>query len=194
MRIITHSVGLGKNWFYHEWNKRKRGLGPFFHVEQYGRRLYDTIGRTLSIICAIVFLMVLVGSILTVVVLGAINLWNYGHRLEHRNDVPKTESISVYAPDPCGLKDVYCPGEIQPRVGIASFLDYQLPDTCAARDWPKQTRLSVSANGRSIICVVRDYGPDARVHPDRIVDLNRNQFAQLESTRRGLIEVSVIPI
>lgn len=77
--------------------------------------------------------------------------------------------------------------------GQASWIDYQLYDSCATRDWKKGTKLVVTNvdNGKSIVCVSRDFGPDASIFPERIIDLNREQFAQLENTKRGVINVKV---
>jgi hypothetical protein len=173
--------------------QRQQGFGPLFMLEQYSRQAYDVFGKTLSVICGATVLIVVIGSIIVTIVAGLIGLWRITFNHHQQSTAPKIETVAdnYIIPDSCGLWDVYCPGEPIPKVGIASFLDYQLPDTCATRDWPKNTILKVSANGQSVTCVVRDYGPQLAKHPDRIIDLNRNQFAQLESTRAGLVEVTV---
>lgn len=100
----------------------------------------------------------------------------------------------------CDMKDVYCPGEpqreLQPRIsaetqGIASWLKYERPDTCAALLWPKGTKLKVSYHGRSVVCIRRDSGPYV---PGRIVDLSSDQFAELASLETGIINVTVTPL
>lgn len=78
--------------------------------------------------------------------------------------------------------------------GVASWLLYTLPDSCAARDWPVGTRLEVSYQGKSITCVRRDYGPDPSIFPERIVDLNAALFAKLAPLSQGIIHVTVTPL
>ena len=78
--------------------------------------------------------------------------------------------------------------------GRASWIGYNLIDSCAARDWPKGSILRVKNAGTeepSIVCVVRDFGPDYSVFPDRIIDLNYKQFQQLANPEVGIIEVEV---
>ena len=79
-------------------------------------------------------------------------------------------------------------------IGVASWLGYNLIDSCAARDWPKGSILRVKNAGTeepSIVCVVRDFGPDYSVFPDRIIDLNYKQFQQLANPEVGIVEVEV---
>jgi len=85
--------------------------------------------------------------------------------------------------------------------GIASWYDYTLKNgwsskghlVCAARDWPRYTYLKVVnlANGRSVICKITDFGPDKRIHPDRIVDLSSSAYVAISDLKTGIIEVKV---
>ncbi len=61
---------------------------------------------------------------------------------------------------------------------------------CAMR-LPRGTRVRLTnpRTGASLIATVNDYGPDPKVHPDRIVDVSLNLFRQLADPRLGLTEV-----
>ena len=77
------------------------------------------------------------------------------------------------------------------QLGTASWYDYDLAGienysashrTAATRDWPRGTMLHVCSWFEKTKCVnvmVNDYGPDASVHPDRIIDLSSYAFKQL---------------
>jgi len=79
--------------------------------------------------------------------------------------------------------------------GHASYYDYTLADgwssvghrVCATRDWPRGTMLRVEANGKSTTVKVTDYGPNASVHPDRIIDLSSTAFQDLAPLSSGII-------
>ena len=87
------------------------------------------------------------------------------------------------------------------KVGVASYYDYVLKSgwsskghsVCAARDWPRKTTLVVTnlSTGKSVECLVTDYGPDVKIHPDRIVDLSSYAFSQIASLSSGVVRVSV---
>ena len=84
--------------------------------------------------------------------------------------------------------------------GKASWYDYDLAGigdyskshrTCASRKYKRGTYLSVSYEGKSVVCLVNDYGPDGSIHPDRIIDLSSFAYQQLSSLDTGIINVSV---
>jgi len=87
------------------------------------------------------------------------------------------------------------------RTGKASFYDYVLKSgwsskgrlVCATRDFPRYSTVKVTnkANGKSVTCKVTDFGPDASVFPDRVVDLSSHAFSQIASLGQGVINVSV---
>lgn len=82
---------------------------------------------------------------------------------------------------------------VSPTTGKASWIRYDLPNSCASRDYPKGTQLEVRMAGTEqpvIICTVRDYIEN----PDRIIDLNYDQFKLLASPDLGLIDVVINPI
>lgn len=60
--------------------------------------------------------------------------------------------------------------------------------TCASWDHPFGTILEVSANGRTVLVRVNDRGPAKRLN--RVLDLSRSAFAQLEDPRKGVVQVT----
>jgi len=83
--------------------------------------------------------------------------------------------------------------------GIASYYDYTLKSgwssvghlVCASRDYPRKSYLRVYYKDRFVVCKVTDYGPDKKIHPDRIIDLSSSAFSVLASTKLGVIPVRV---
>lgn len=63
--------------------------------------------------------------------------------------------------------------------------------TCASRTFPRGSHLLVKNlyNGRTVICLVNDYGPEAWT--GRIIDLSRGSFRQVDDLGRGTIPVEV---
>ena len=103
--------------------------------------------------------------------------------------------------NPCDLDDIVCPNEVKTPMeatqgvktqqGIASWLHYRLPDSCATRNYKKGTRLVVAAGPKSVTCVVRDFGPSATVFPERIIDLDSRLFQQLAPLSIGVVKVRI---
>jgi len=91
--------------------------------------------------------------------------------------------------------------EIDTVSGGASYYDYVLDDgwssvghlVCATRDWERYSYIEVTNidNGKSVVCRVTDYGPDASVFPERIVDLSSYAFSQIADLKLGVIDVLV---
>lgn len=85
--------------------------------------------------------------------------------------------------------------------GKASWYDYALDSgwsskghyVCASRDYPRKSVLIVTNldNGKSIDCVVTDFGPNKVIHPDRIIDLSSASFEAISELHRGVINVKV---
>ena len=85
--------------------------------------------------------------------------------------------------------------------GVASYYDYVLDSgwssvghyVCATRDFIRYSYVKATnvANGKSVVCKVTDYGPDASIFPERIIDLSSTAFNAISSTKMGIIEVSV---
>lgn len=85
--------------------------------------------------------------------------------------------------------------------GKASYYDYDLNgiiwsqdhNTAASRDLPRYSKVKVTnlANDKSTIVYINDYGPDVKVHPDRIIDLSSHAFNEISDTRLGIINVKI---
>lgn len=81
------------------------------------------------------------------------------------------------------------------NTGRGSWYALGLPQpdalTCASRTFPRGTYLQVKDlyNGRTMICRVNDYGPEAWT--GRIIDLSRGSFSQIDSLGRGTIPVEL---
>lgn len=83
------------------------------------------------------------------------------------------------------------------ETGVASYYDYVLKDgwsskghfVCASRTFARKSVVKVTniKTGRSVQCTITDYGPDKKVHPERVIDMSSTAFSQIESTNRGLI-------
>jgi hypothetical protein len=65
----------------------------------------------------------------------------------------------------------------------------------ASTDFPFGTKLKVTAlsSGKEVIVTVKDYGPDKKIHPDRVIDLGKEAFKVLAPTGAGVIKVKVEP-
>jgi len=72
------------------------------------------------------------------------------------------------------------------------FDDTQL--TCASWDFPFNTILEVTnlKNQKSVRCRINDRGPAKRLN--RVVDLTKTAFRKIANPRRGLVDVSVVPV
>ncbi|MFA6594468.1 MAG: septal ring lytic transglycosylase RlpA family protein [Candidatus Buchananbacteria bacterium] len=49
------------------------------------------------------------------------------------------------------------------------------------------------ANGRQVVVTIKDWGPDPAIHPDRVIDLGKEAFKKIASTKAGVIDVRVEP-
>lgn len=81
--------------------------------------------------------------------------------------------------------------------GKASWYVYKGGLFAASPDYKTGTRLlvsSVSNPGKNIIVTVNDYGPDRKVHPERVIDLDKVAFAALAPLGAGVIDVFVQPV
>ncbi len=81
------------------------------------------------------------------------------------------------------------------QVGVASWYAFGLPApdalTCASTTFPRGTYLQVTnrRNGRSVICLVNDYGPEAWT--GRQLDLSRGAFRVIEDLGAGTVPVII---
>lgn len=78
-------------------------------------------------------------------------------------------------------------------VGQASWYRYKGGLFAASPDFKAGTVLKVTNldNGKTVNVTVNDYGPDRRLHPDRVIDLDAVAFNKIASTRAGLIKVKI---
>lgn len=83
-----------------------------------------------------------------------------------------------------------------PSIGTASWYKYKGCNCAASPDYPKGTKLKVTAlhNNKSVIVTVNDYGPDRDKFPERVIDLDSEAFKVLASPRAGVIDVKVEPL
>jgi len=126
-------------------------------------------------------------------------------------DAPSDAAVS--APDG-PIHAVYADGGPDAWFGDASWYDYTFRgdaaygtpcfrdrERCwtedrpvaASRDYPRGTRLTVTnlTTGAEVVVTVTDYGPDAAVHPTRIVDLSSFAFSRIADLSEGIVYVSV---
>ena len=63
--------------------------------------------------------------------------------------------------------------------------------TCASRTFPRGSQLEVTDlyNGNKVVCLVNDYGP--AVWTNRVIDLSRGSFEQVDNLGRGTIPVAI---
>lgn len=80
--------------------------------------------------------------------------------------------------------------------GKASWYAYKKGNFAASPDFPKGSKLRVYnlENGKSVDVVINDFGPERKLHPDRVVDLEKTAFAKIANLRQGTIKVRVEPI
>ena len=108
------------------------------------------------------------------------------------NDIPEIDEISIDEAIPAANAEQ---GSIQ---GVASWYDYVLPSgwsskghfVCATRDFERKSYVEVTDldTGKSVRCLVTDYGPDQMIHPDRVIDLSSTAFSALAPLSTGLIK------
>lgn len=81
------------------------------------------------------------------------------------------------------------------QVGRASWYALGLPApdalTCASRTFPRGTFLHVKSlrNGKIVVCRVNDYGPEAWTN--RVIDLSRGSFRQIDNLSAGTAPVEI---
>jgi len=81
-------------------------------------------------------------------------------------------------------------------VGKASWYSHKKGNFAASPDFPKGSRLRVYNldNGKFIDVEVNDFGPERKLHPDRVVDLEKTAFVKLAIKSQGVINVRVEPL
>ncbi len=81
-------------------------------------------------------------------------------------------------------------------VGKASWYAYKGGMFAASPDFPKGSKLRVynTANNKFVDVTVNDFGPDRKLHPDRVIDLDKQAFKKIAPTGAGVINVRVEPL
>jgi len=77
--------------------------------------------------------------------------------------------------------------------GRASWYKYKGCDCAASPDYPKGTKLKVTntANGKSVVVTINDWGPERDLFPNRVIDLDVTAFKKIANKRLGTCAVKV---
>ena len=77
--------------------------------------------------------------------------------------------------------------------GRASWYAYRNCLCAASPDFPQGSELKVTniENGKSVIVRINDYGPDRRIFPDRVIDLDKAAFSRIAQLSEGVANVQV---
>lgn len=80
--------------------------------------------------------------------------------------------------------------------GYATWYSHKGGLYAASPDFPKGSKLRVVnlENNKSVIVEINDFGPDQKVYPDRVIDLDKVAYAKLSSIRGGKIKVHIEPV
>lgn len=78
--------------------------------------------------------------------------------------------------------------------GLASWYRYKNCDCAASTVYPRGTmirvwRLSEDENEEPVDVIINDFGPDAKRHPDRVIDLDLSVFKKIAKKGSGVIRV-----
>ncbi len=78
-------------------------------------------------------------------------------------------------------------------VGNASWYKFKEGLFAASPDFPRGTTLRVYNlnNNKFVDVTVNDYGPDRKIHPDRVIDLDRVAFEKIAPLSAGLTKVRI---
>src|SRR4030042_943878 len=81
-------------------------------------------------------------------------------------------------------------------LGNASWYKYKGCNCAASPDYPKGTKLKVTAinSNKTVIVEVNDYGQDRSLFPERVIDLDMEAFKILAPLGAGVIDVKVEPL
>jgi len=81
-------------------------------------------------------------------------------------------------------------------IGQASWYKYKGGLFAASPDFPKNSKLRVynTANNKFVDVVINDFGPERKLHPNRVIDLDKVAFKKLAPTGAGTINIRVQPI
>lgn len=110
-------------------------------------------------------------------------------------DFPEENFVRSLIHLPFARIAVFSNSEI-PTHGAASWYQYKGGAYAASPDFPKGSKLRVfnASNDEFIDVEVNDYGPDRSIHPDRVIDLDKQAFAEIADPGAGIINVKVQPL
>ncbi len=80
--------------------------------------------------------------------------------------------------------------------GGASWYQYRGGVYAASPDFPKGSKLRVfnTSNKKFVDVEINDYGPDRSIHPNRVIDLDKQAFSQIADLGEGIIDVKIQPL
>lgn len=80
--------------------------------------------------------------------------------------------------------------------GKASWYDFKPGLFAASTIYPlgQKVRVYHLASGKTVDVVINDYGPDPKIHPDRVIDLQKEAFLKLATLGTGVITVRLEPL
>lgn len=104
-----------------------------------------------------------------------------------KNKLLKSEILAESAE--LNLKIVLLESDIM-KLGHASWYKYKGCDCAASPDYPKGTRLLVKNldNGKEVIVTVNDFGPNRKLFPQRVIDLDKVAFRKLAPLSKGVLK------
>jgi len=107
-------------------------------------------------------------------------------------DHPQDKYVTMTTDATSGWLIVLAKPEVM-TVGQASWYKYKEGLFTASPDFIKGTALRVynTDNGKSVDTIVNDYGPDRKIFPNRVVDLDRVAFSKIASLGEGVINVRI---
>ncbi|MBU4217076.1 serine hydrolase [Candidatus Parcubacteria bacterium] len=81
-------------------------------------------------------------------------------------------------------------------VGKTSWYSHKGGNFAASPDFPIGSKLRVKSlnSNKFVDVIVNDFGPDRKVHPERVIDLDKVAFQALAPLGAGVIDVSIEPL
>lgn len=81
-------------------------------------------------------------------------------------------------------------------MGQASWYKHKGGPFAASPDFPQGSKLRVYNidNNKFVDVIINDFGPDRRLHPNRVIDLDKPAFKKIAPISAGIIRVMVQPI
>lgn len=107
-------------------------------------------------------------------------------------DNPQKQYVSITSDATNAWLIVLAKPEVM-TIGDASWYKFKEGLFAASPDFPRGTVLRVHNlnNGKFVDVTVNDYGPDRKIHPDRVIDLDRVAFEKIAPLGAGLTKVRI---